>query len=204
MNLKRLGFIVLGIILVVGGYWVGFDGETSTEYRADGPQGPGYYEVTETYPIAGIVLILGGLGVAARGVSPDEEGVDGSSAGDGGGPPPTGPGRESPSSDRSSTRSDRRDGSNGSPAHAETRNVHAGQQSNTAQQPDGRVHPGQPADSPPPQEASQGGRAGGQSPRQAGQPGPTTEVGMVCPSCGESLSPTAAFCTNCGAQVGGD
>ena len=70
MALGRAVLILIGISLIGSGYVVGFEGvgDPEVEYRVDGPQGPGYYEVETTYPGPGIAMILGGLGLSARGV----------------------------------------------------------------------------------------------------------------------------------------
>lgn len=124
MAIKRLAYVGFGIVLVLGGYWVGFVGETSTEFRADGPQGPGVYEVTTTYPLVGVALIIGGLLVAANGAFGDDDANDGTLA----------------------------------------------------------------TENPPPSGDADGGNPDGND-------------STLCPSCGAELSPTAAFCTNCGTEL---
>lgn len=123
MSSNQFIYVVAGILLVLGGYWLGFVGQTSTEYRVDGPQGPGNYEVETTYPVAGIIGILGGISMVFRGVVSE-------------------------------------------------------------------------TDQPSPEEESQS--------HSEPQDTPTVQTSdWSCPSCGESLSSTAKFCTNCGTSVSG-
>lgn len=73
---KQIGFIIAGLVVIGIGYYVGFVGWTDTQMTS-GPQGFGLYEVTTTYPIAGIVAMIAGLGLIGNAFGgDDDEGAD--------------------------------------------------------------------------------------------------------------------------------
>lgn len=76
LDAKGVGWIVAGLIVIGISYYVGFVGWTETKMMA-GDQGYGLYEVTTTYPIAGVVGIIAGIGIMGNalddGSPPTEE-----------------------------------------------------------------------------------------------------------------------------------
>lgn len=77
LNAKQIGWIVLGLVVIGVSYYIGFVGFTETKMMS-GDQGYGLYEVTTTYPIAGILGFIVGLGLMGNALG-DED--DGSTAG---------------------------------------------------------------------------------------------------------------------------
>lgn len=69
---KQIGFAIAGLVVIGLGYYIGFVGWTDTQMTT-GPQGYGLYEVTTTYPIAGIVAMIAGLGLIGNAFGGDDD-----------------------------------------------------------------------------------------------------------------------------------
>lgn len=77
LSAKQIGWIVLGLVVIGVSYYIGFVGFTETKMM-NGDQGFGLYEVTTTYPIAGILGFIFGLGLMGNALGDEDD--DGAAA----------------------------------------------------------------------------------------------------------------------------